>query len=149
MRWQVMCLALLGSVLVSLAFGATLRHPEEAKELAEKILGRASVGDMDGIVKVIKPYWPFPDEELETVVAQTAQQRTQLSHRLGKSVGFTLVRREFAADTFLRLIYVERFENSGLRWMFTFYKVKDAWKFNNFTWDEDISKLFPSSPQPR
>ena len=108
--------------MLGLAYGATLRNPEEAKELAEKVLARVVVGDMDGVMTVVKPYWPFPDNELEALVAQTAQQRHLLANRLGKSVGFTLVRREVAADTFLRLVYVERFENTGLRWMFTFIR---------------------------
>ena len=138
-----LCGALL-LTLMGLAYGATLRNPEEAKELAEKVLSRAVVGDMNGIATVVKPYWPFPEDELEALVAQTAQQRHLLANRLGKSVGFTLVRREVVADTFLRLVYVERFENTGLRWMFTFYKVRDVWKFNGFTWDEEIAKLFSS-----
>jgi hypothetical protein len=139
----------LGGVLLltilGLAYGATLRNPEEAKELAEKVLARVAVGDMDGVVTVVKPYWPFPENELEALVTQTAQQRHLLASRLGKSIGFTLVRREVAADTFLRLVYVERCENTGLRWLFTFYKVKDTWKFNGFAWDEEIAKLFSNS----
>jgi hypothetical protein len=142
-RYVCLCGVLLLTIM-GLAHGATLRNPEEAKELAEKVLSRAVVGDMDGIATIVKPYWPFPEDELETLVAQTAQQRNLLANRLGKSVGFTLVRREVAADTFLRLVYVERFENTGLRWMFTFYKVRDTWKFNGFAWDEEIAKLFSS-----
>ena len=141
-----MCLpGVLLLTMLSLAYGATLRNPEEAKELAEKVLARVGVGDLDGVVTVLKPYWPFPDDELETLVAQTAQQRRLLANRLGKSLGFILVRREVAADTFLRLVYVERCENTGLRWLFTFYKVKDVWKFNGFAWDEEIAQLFSNS----
>ena len=140
-RYVCLCGVLLITML-SLAYGAILRNPEEAKELAEKVLARVVVGDMDGVVTVVKPYWPFPENELEALVAQIAQQRQLLASRLGKSIGFTLVRREVAADTFLRLVYVERCENTGLRWLFTFYKVKDAWKFNGFAWDEEIAKLF-------
>ena len=142
-----LCVCLLGVTLLTmldLAHGATLRNAEEAKELAEKVLSRAVVGDMDGIVTVVKPYWPFPEDELEALVAQTSQQRTMLATRLGKSLGFALVRRETAVETLLRLTYVEKFENTGLRWMFTFYKVKDVWKFNGFVWDEEIAKLFSS-----
>ena len=142
-RCVCLCAVLLLTML-GLAYGATLRNPEEAKELAEKVLSRAVAGDMDGITTVVKPYWPFPEDELEALVAQTAQQRSLLAPRLGKSLGFTLVRREIAADTFLRLVYVERFENTGLRWLFTFYKVRDVWKFNGFAWDEEIAKLFSS-----
>jgi len=139
------CVSLGGALLLTLlglAHGATLRNAEEAKELAEKVLSRAVVGNIDGITTVVKPYWPFPEDELEALVAQTAQQRGLLATRLGKSVGFTLVRREGVADTFLRLVYVERFEHTGLRWTFTFYKVNNVWKFNGFTWDDEIAKLF-------
>ena len=139
------CVGLCGVLLLimlGLAYGATLRSPEEAKELAEKVMSRAVVGDMDGMATVVKPYWPFPEDELETLVAQTAQQRNLLANRLGKSLGFTFVRREVAAETFLRLVYIERFENTGRRWLFTFYKVRNVWKFNSFAWDEEIAKLF-------
>ena len=145
-RWYVSLCGMFLLTITGLAYSATLRNPEEAKELAEKVLARAVIGNIDGIAAVIKPYWPFPEDELEALVAQTVQQRNLLAPRLGKSVGFTLVRREVAADTFLRLVYVERFENTGLRWMFTFYKVGNVWKFNGFTWDEEIAKLFHSSP---
>ena len=141
------CVSLLGVLLLTmlgLAYGATLRNVEAAKELAEKVLSRAAVGDMDGIVTVVKPYWPFPEDELEALVSQTSQQRNMLATRLGKSLSFALVRRETAVETLLRLTYVEKFENTGLRWMFTFYKVKDVWKFNGFVWDEEIAKLFSS-----
>ena len=93
------CVCLCGTLLLTLmglAYGATLRNPEEAKELAEKVLARVVVGDMDGVMTVVKPYWPFPEDELETLVAQTAQQRHLLASRLGKSVGFTLVGEEHA-----------------------------------------------------
>jgi len=77
-----LCAVLLLTML-SLAYGATLRNPEEAKELAEKVLSRAVAGDMDGIATIVKPYWPFPEDELEALVAQTAQQRSLLAPRLG------------------------------------------------------------------
>ena len=140
-----LCLVILLAVA---AYGATLKHAEEAKELAEKVLTRVVVGDMEGITTVVKPYWSFPEDELDALVTQTAQQRRLLANRLGKSIGFTFVRREVAADTFLRLIYIERCEHTGLRWLFTFYKVKDVWKFHGFAWDEEIAKLFSSGQEP-
>jgi hypothetical protein len=133
--------------MLSVAYGAALKNTEEAKELAEKVLTRVVVGNMEGIATVVKPYWSFQEDELDALVTQTAQQRRLLADRLGKSIGFTFVRRELAADTFLRLIYIERCEHTGLRWLFTFYKVKDVWKFQGFTWDEEIAQLFSSGPE--
>lgn len=149
MTRRYVCLpALLLVMLLAVAYAATLRNAEEAKELAEKVLTRAVVGDLEGITTVVKPYWSFSEDELAALVTQTAQQRRLLADRLGKSIGFTFVRRELAADTFLRLIYIERCEHTGLRWLFTFYKVKDVWKFHGFAWDEEIAQLFSSGPEP-
>jgi hypothetical protein len=134
--------------MLSAADGATLKNMEEAKELAEKVLTRVIVGNIEGITVVVKPYWSFSEDELEALVTQTVQQRHLIAHRLGKSIGFTFVRRELAADTFLRLIYIERCEHTGLRWLFTFYKVKDVWKLHGFTWDEEIARLFSNSQEP-
>jgi len=149
MTQRYVCLpGLLLLMMLAVAHGAALKNAEEAKELAEKVLTRVVVGDMESITTVVKPYWSFPEDELDALVTQTAQQRRLLANRLGKSIGFTFVRREVAADTFLRLIYIERCEHTGLRWLFTFYKVKDVWKFHDFAWDEEIAKLFSSGQAP-
>ncbi len=144
---HTLCLSLVSLSLliaVGLAHGVALRNSEEAKELAEKILVRVASGDADQSVALMKPYWPLPESELEALVAETTKQRQSMIPRLGKSLGFALVRRETLADIFLRLIYVEKLDNSGVRWNLTFYKVKDAWKLHSVSCDEDISKLLES-----
>jgi hypothetical protein len=149
MTRRYMCLpGLLLLTMLAVADGATLKNMEEAKELAEKVLTRVVAGNIEGIATAVKPYWSFSEDELEALVTQTAQQRLLVVNRLGKSIGFTFVRRELAADTFLRLIYIERCEHTGLRWLFTFYKVKDVWKFHGFAWDEEIAQLFSSGQEP-
>ena len=142
---QRLCVGLLSALLLAgmnLAHGATLRNSDEAKELAEKVLSRVVVGDIERAFAVVKPYWPFPESELEALAAQAVQQRSLMANRLGKSLGFALLRRDMVTDVFLRLTYVEKLENTGLLWMFTFYKVKDAWKLQSLLWDDDIAKLF-------
>lgn len=127
-----------------LAWGATLRNAEEAKELAEKALSRLVVGDIERAFAVVKPYWSLPEDELEALSVRAVQQRAHMTGRLGKSLGFVLVRRETLTDVFLRLTYVEKREHAGLFWLFTFYKARDAWRLQHLTWEENISKL-PSS----
>jgi len=100
------------------------------------------LGDMEGAFVAVKPYWPFPEHELEALAAQGVRQRNLMANRLGKSLGFALVRREMLPYVFLRLTYVEKLEHTGLRWLFTFYKVKNAWKVHSLVWDDDIARLF-------
>jgi hypothetical protein len=142
-----LCVGLVSALLLArleLAYGAVLRSSEEAKELAEKVLSRVVVGDVERGFALVKPYWPFPENELEALAAQAVQQRTLVANRLGKSLGFALVRRDLMADIFLRLTYVEKLENTALLWVFTFYKVKDAWKVHSLVWDDDIARLLRS-----
>ena len=144
---QRLCMGLASALLltvVGLAQGAALRNPEEAKELAEKVLARVVVGDVENAFTVVQPYWPFPENELEALAAQAVQQRHLMANRSGKSIGFALVRRDIVPEVFLRLTYVEKLENTGLRWLFTFYKGKDGWKCHSLVWDDDIAKLFSS-----
>ena len=54
-RWDVCLCSVLLLTTMGLAYGATLQNPEDAKELAEKVLSRAVAGDMDGIATVVKP----------------------------------------------------------------------------------------------
>ena len=58
-RYVCLCGVLLLTIM-GLAYGATLRNPEEAKELAEKVLARAVVGDMDGIATMRETLLAFP-----------------------------------------------------------------------------------------
>jgi hypothetical protein len=145
MSMRRLCVGLLSALLLAgmeLAYGAVLRNSEEAKELAEKVLSRVVVGDVERAFAVVKPYWPFPESELEALAAQAVQQRTLVANRLGKSQGFALVRRDLVADLFLRLTYVEKLEHTALLWVFTFYKAKDTWRVHSLVWDDDITKLF-------
>lgn len=136
------CLSLL--LAAGLAHSATLRNSEEAKELAEKILVRMARGDVPQSMALMQPYWPLPESELEALVTQATTQRQAMIPRLGNSLGFALVRRETLADIFLRLIYIEKLDNAGVRWSFTFYKGKDTWKLHGVSCDEEITKLLES-----
>jgi hypothetical protein len=89
----------------------------------------------------LKPYWVFPEDELDNLAAQTATQRANIEGRFGRSLGYELVRREAVGDFLLRLTHVEKTERHALRWLFTFYKPADAWIVSGLTWDDRISAL--------
>ena len=111
--------------LMGLAYGATLCNLEEAKELVEKVLSRAVVGDKKWHCDRRETLLAFPGGRTEALVAQTAQQ----CYPVGKPTRekcwlyyWYVVKEQPILSS--ASFYVERFENTGLRWMSTFYKVR-------------------------
>jgi hypothetical protein len=42
----------------------------------------------------------------------------------------------------MEVLYIQTFENHGLRWQFIFYKPRNEWLLDNIQWDDQISLLF-------
>lgn len=90
----------------------------------------------------MKPYWPLPAAEIEIVANQTNLQWPVVRQRFGQSVGTEFVEQLDGGPSFARFIYLQKFENHAIRWVFTFYKPKDRWVINAVSFDDQINLLF-------
>ena len=127
-----------------------LKDTEAAVALAEsfmEILG-SEEGGVQAAFDEIAPCWPIGGQEVGTMVMQTIQTRPLLEERYGERLGHLLISQEKVADTVLRLVYLERFEYSALRWSFYFYRTSDGWIVNTMHWDDQIMLLFGNAPLP-
>jgi hypothetical protein len=137
-------------VLMSLWLFAALAQPaiaplgteEEARALAEAVMQEIVAGEYQAAIEKLKPYWPFPEAELDELIATTVDQRSRLEPRFGTSLGHKLVQRETVGDALLRLTYLERTDRQVLRWLFLFYRPTDTWILNSISWDDDVEPLF-------
>lgn len=63
--------------------------------------------------------------------------------RIGKPLGqVELVTRERVGTSFVKFIYLERYEHSALVWALTFYRDGDGWKAVQVDWGGDVRPLF-------
>ena len=62
--------------------------------------------------------------------------------RFGKPLGYELVATERIGNSFVRYVYLQKFENHALRWVFGYYKPKDSWLTNAFKFDDQLDQLY-------
>ncbi|MFH1753306.1 MAG: hypothetical protein ABH875_03895 [Candidatus Omnitrophota bacterium] len=119
-----------------------LESQERARKLCEECMIKIYAGNIQGAFDLIQPIFPVPESEFLSLRMQTMQQLGMVGQRFGKAVGYEFIKSQEVKDTFLKYIYIEKFENHAIRWVFTFYKPKDHWLLNNFGWDDTIEALF-------
>ena len=114
---------------------------QDAKKLIESVLQIVLKNDINEAFETLAPYFTVPKSELGTVTIQTLQQRNVLLARFGGPVGIEFIREELVGDSVMNLTYLEKREETGIRWKFTLYKAKKTWTIVNLTWDDKIQNL--------
>ncbi|MDQ8020918.1 MAG: hypothetical protein REI94_03710 [Moraxellaceae bacterium] len=94
---------------------------------------------------VLKPYWPVPGVEVDNLANQTNTQWPMLKGRFGQSLRSEFVKECKAGESLARFVYLQKFQNHALRWVFTIYKPKDKWVFNSVSFDDNVGVLFQGS----
>jgi hypothetical protein len=91
---------------------------------------------------LLTPYWPLEPAEINDLVGQTLNQWPIVQQRFGTAVSTEFVSEASVGDSFVRYIYLHKFQNHALRWIFTFYRASDAWVVNGVSFDDQIDLLF-------
>lgn len=121
---------------------STLRTEEDARALTEAVMQQVVAGEYQAAFEILRPHWPLPMGEFDTLLQTTVTQRSTIAPRFGSSLGYELVSSETVGDSLLRLIYIEKTERHVLRWLFRFYKPEEAWIINSLEWDDEVEALF-------
>lgn len=90
----------------------------------------------------LSPYWPLPENEIESLEEKTIKYVNMLSDRIGSPIGILKVKTETIGDIAIRETYLVRYEVSAIRLKFTYYKNEDGWIVNGFMWDDTFSEEF-------
>ena len=135
--------------LISLALCATdkvevpkLKTEEAAKLLVENCLKHFVAGDYKAGLDLFKPYWVAPANEIDTLIMQTVSTRNAVRQRFGDSIGYEFISQQRAGKSFLRIVAVEKLQNTAIRYSVVFYKAEDNWVVQNFNWDDKVLLLF-------
>ena len=129
---------------VSLSFceNIGLNSKEEAKALCDKFMKHISMSEVEKAFDAIEPYFPIPETELYTMEMQSIKQLSMAEKRFGQPIGYEFVKETSVGDTLIKIIYMEKFENTPVGWMFIFYKPKDKWVLNFFTRNDHTEVFF-------
>ncbi len=114
----------------------------ETKTISDSIMKLVKEEKLKEAFTIIKKHWPLPESEIDILEYQTTSQLEQVKVRFGSSLEYVLIDQKEIKDTFIKYVYVIKYERHITRWEFIFYKPKTKWILNTFKWDDDMGKLF-------
>jgi len=93
----------------------------------------------------LKPHMLMSPAEIDSLVLKTIQVRSRVADRYGPTTGgYAFVREDKVSDFLIRYTYAERRANQVLRWVFYFYRPRNAnaWVVHSLYTDDNMEKLF-------
>ena len=128
--------------LTSIAQDKFLKSETETQELSQKIVLLFSQNKISESFKQLKPYWPMPENEIESLEEKTLKYLNLIEERFGKPIGTLKVKNETISDIAIRETYLIRYENTAIRVIFTYYRNENGWIVNAFKWDDSFTEEF-------
>ena len=121
----------------------TLPSLVEARKVADQAMASAQREKFEDAYSAVKPFWPLPAIEIDGLANQMRTQWPMVQQRYGKSLATEFIKEEKVGESFVRYIYLQKFERHALRWTFVFYRpAGEGWLVNAVSWDDGISELF-------
>ena len=125
-----------------IASAETLSSKTKAKEFAHDVMTEIGKGNMETGVKLTKPYLIVPEHEFLALLDQMKMQQPAINQRFGKTLNVELAAVEEVGESLMLVMYLQKFENHVLRWKFYFYKPRNSWVLNTFTFDDQLQAMF-------
>lgn len=139
-RLLIAFVLLLASTCVLAAGG--LKSEADALALSNRMMETAMKQTPDAVFSQLKPYWPLDAAEIDGMASSAKMQWQLVETRFGKPLGYELVMTERIGNSFIRYVYLQKFDNHALRWVFAYYRPKDVWLANAFKFDDQIEYLY-------
>ena len=131
MKKEILCFVLLVmSHLYPCAQVQHLKDKNEASALSEQVVKMFEANQIEQAVDIMEPYWPLPQNEIESFEKQTIDYLNLINERFGKSIGSLKIKTEKINDFALRETYLLRYEYIAIRLLFTYYKNASGWIVN-------------------
>lgn len=121
----------------------TLTNPAEARKVADQAMAFAKQEKFEEAYGSVKPFWPLAPVEIDGLANQMKMQWPLVQQRYGKSLSTEFIGEQRIGESFIRYVYLQKFERHAIRWMFVFYRpANDGWLVNAVSWDDGIAELF-------
>lgn len=119
-----------------------LKNENETQELSKKVVSLFGDNNISESFDELTPYWPLPQNEIESLEEKTIKYLNLIQQRFGESIGTIKVKNETISDIAIRETYLVRYANSAIRLIFTYYKNDNGWIVNAFKWDDSFTEEF-------
>ena len=112
------------------------------ENLCVKVAQLFADNEISDAFKELKPYWPLPENEMESLETKTIKYMNLISNTYDTVLGITKANEETIADIAIRKTYLVRYDYTAIRLIFTYYLGKEGWLLNAFKWDDSFDEEF-------
>lgn len=121
---------------------AELKSESDLRAVADKFMEQVAEAKYKAAFYGVKKHWPMPTEEIDNLAFQTKQQLEMAGTRFGKLIGYEFVEEKSIGESYIRYVYLQKFQNHATRWQIVFYRPETEWKVNVIVWDDKTHELF-------
>lgn len=119
-----------------------IKDIEEAKAISKQVTQYFKENNTIEAFKILKSFWPLPENEIYSLENQTIQSLNVISQRFGKPESILKIKEQNIPDAAFRETYLVKFEYTAIRLVFTYYKNSKGWIINAFKWDDNYAEEF-------
>lgn len=112
------------------------------QKLSQDVIKQIEGGDIESAFDLLSQNWPLSQSEIDTLKAHTQKNRQNLSQRYGQVLSIEYLGSQRIGNSFVRHVFLEKFEKHAIQWEFSFYKPLDKWVMNSMFWDDKITPLY-------
>ena len=122
------------------SFSESIITEDSAKDVADKFMSYMVNNEFQKGVDSIKPYTMLSNSGLDELVSGLDIKLPSVEKSIGISTGLEFLRSEKIGNSFVRYIYLQKFEKDIYAWEIRFYKNTAHWKISavNFTNNYDF-----------
>ena len=124
------------------ANAAGLKTEKETKSFSNQLVSQFIKDDFKNALNKAKPYWPIPAVEIDGMLNKINQQWPMVKQRFGSTTSMELVQTKRIGKSFIRYIYLHKFENHAIYWQLDYYKPINEWKINQITFLDTLNTLY-------
>ncbi len=126
---------------IGVAAGKGFSDDASIKTFCQNVLEKFVAKDIAGAFTLMRPRWILPPNEIDNLERLTIQQINMIMPRFGKPVAWEFVRKRSGGQSVVLFTYIVKHENHPIRFQFWFYKPREEWILNSFSWDDKLKEL--------
>ncbi len=115
---------------------------DEVEELCARFMDAIYLGDVKEAFDILEPFFPYSKENFADLKEKTWQKIRFIDLKIGRMLGYNLVRKEIYGDRVARFVYVARYKDYMFQWTFLMMKPDKTWKVKSLYWDEELQEIF-------
>jgi len=127
---------------INLTAQAGLQDKIAVANHADQVMQLFGTSQFDQAFEVLRPFYPVSEIDYQNIKVKTAQNLQQAEEGYGSITGEVFIKEQNLKDIAIRRYYVVKLETILLKFSLVYYKGKDGWIVNSFSWNNEFEVLF-------